>query len=541
MSLSRRAIRRLRELQARSANDPTRRDFLRAAGCAALTTTSIISTVWDLRIINAAAADQIKVSANAAADPFKALVCIFLYGGNDANNLIVPTDGRYYNYASIRGNLALPLTAQLPGQNPIRPITVKNTPGQSYGLHPACLGSRNDSSGNPQISGLCQLFAENKLALLANVGTLIKPMTKAEWQNGSKPRPYQLFSHADQQVQWQTSVSDRPTRTGWGGRCADLLYSLNGNNTVSMSMSLSGANIFEVGNVVNQLSVSTNGAVALSNVSASQKAAMQDILNMQYGNLYESTFATITNRAINSADAINAAIAATRDSGSPSPAPWTWNMPFLNNNLGNQLKMIARLIQARAALGHTRQIYFASVGGYDLHSGQIVTGDPTTGAHANLFLELSEGMFSFQRAMEQLGLADQVVTFTMSDFGRTLPTNGQGSDHGWGNHQLVMGGSGGTDGIVKGGNLFGTFPIIANNSSDDLGTGRWIPTTSVDQYSATLAKWFGVSDGLMPTVFPNIGNFATSDLGFINTAAAATAVPASAGSTRRAPTRTPTR
>jgi uncharacterized protein (DUF1501 family) len=216
-------------------------------------------------------------------------------------------------------------------------------------------------------------------------------------------------------------------------------------------------------------------------------------------------------------------------------------MPFLSNGLGNQLKMIARLIQARTALGHTRQIYFASVGGYDLHGGQTTTGDPTTGSHANLISELSEGMFSFQRAMEQLGLADQVITFTMSDFGRTLPTNGQGSDHGWGNHQLVMGGSGGTNGVVKGGNMFGTFPIIATNSTDDLGTGRWIPTTAVDQYSATLARWFGVSDSLMPTVFPNIGNFATSDLGFINNAAAAAAVPASATPARRAPTRTPTR
>jgi uncharacterized protein (DUF1501 family) len=306
---------------------------------------------------------------------------------------------------------------------------------------------------------------------------------------------------------------------------------MNGSANVSMTISLSGSNTFEVGNVVNQFNVSPGGAVSLTNITDARKQAIIDILNMGHPNLYEDAFATITHRAIDNADIINAAIG-------PTSAANYFVMPFLNNNLGNQLRMIARLIAARATLGHQRQIFFASVGGYDLHASQN-NGTPTLGAHANLFTELSEGMYSFQRALEQLSVADNVVTFTMSDFGRTFPTNGSGSDHGWGNHQLIMGGSGNADtlnpGLVQGQRVYGTFPSLQVNGPDDTSTGRWIPTTAVDQYSATLARWFGVTETDLPMIFPNINRFPTSDLGFLNPAVTTAAVRPIAVQRRAAP------
>jgi len=496
--------------------DPTRRDFMRAAGCAALTTTSIVSTIWDLRMVNAATLDKMSLRTP---PPYKALVCVFMFGGNDSNNLIVPTDSRFSSYQTIRGPLALPQASLLS-------LNALNTGGATYGIHPSFEGTRNDVNGVPQTTGVRRLFNEGKAAVVTNVGTLAFPnTTRANYS--SMPKPIQLFSHSDQQLQWQTSIPDKPTRTGWGGRCGDLLYSMNkkpiaaNDATVSMALSLAGANTFEVGNVVNAFNVGTGGAVSLTNLSATQKVALQDILNMsiQHPNLQESTFATITDRAIDGADLINTAITA-------SAASNYWQMPFQNTGLGNQLKMIARLIQARnysdvnlGAMNSVRQIFFASIGGYDLHSAQVNTADTTKGNHANLFAELSEAIYSFQRAMEQLGLADDVVLFTMSDFSRTLQPNGDGTDHAWGSHHLVVGGSGGGTGAVNGQNFYGTFPTLQLAGPDDVpqsNTGRWIPTTAVDQYSATLAKWFGVTNGDMATVFPNINRFATADLGFLN-------------------------
>jgi len=507
---------RSRRYQRNNPDDPSRRDFMRAVGCAALTTTSIVSTVWDLRMVNAAVLDKMSLKTP---PPYKALVCIFMFGGNDANNLIVPTDSRFADYTSIRGVVGLPAGAALS-------LDALNTGTNTYGIHPSCQGTRNDVNGVAQTTGLRRLFNEGKAAVVTNVGTLAFPMNRATYLNGTVPKPIQLFSHSDQQLQWQTSVPDKPSRTGWGGRCADLLYSMNrqpialNDATVSMALSLAGANTFEVGNVVNGFNVNTTGAVALTNLSATQKTALQDILNMsiQHPNLQESTFASITDRAIDGADLINTAIGAT------SAANY-WQMPFQNTGLGNQLKMIARLIQARnysdASLGSmnsVRQIFFCSIGGYDLHSQQVNLANTTSGNHANLLTELSEGIYSFQKAMEQLGLADNVVSFTMSDFSRAMQPNGDGTDHAWGSHHLVVGGSGGGTGCVKGQNFYGTFPTLQLGGPDDSinNTGRWIPSTSVDQYSATLARWFGVTNGDIPTVFPNVNRFATSDLGFMN-------------------------
>jgi uncharacterized protein (DUF1501 family) len=499
-------------------DDPSRRDFFRAAACAALSTSSLVSTVWDLRMVNAAVAD--KLGPRAGVPGYKAMVCIFLGGGNDANNMVIPTDARYSDYAAVRNpasDIGIPLANVL--QLNQTPNDQSPTPlAGGYGLHPS-------------MTGLQTLYNQGKLAIVANVGTLVWPTTKATYS--STPKPPQLLSHNDQVFQWQTSVPDQPSRTGWGGRCADLLYSLNTNATVSMSITLAGLNTFEVGNVVNAFSVNANsGAATLNNLSAAQRQAFNDILIMSHPNRYENAFTTITDRAIDSAAVINAAIAI-------SASPSYWTTPFPTSNLGNQLRMIARLIQARnfvsqdpqapGAMNNARQVFFASIGGYDTHDTQVVSGNTTTGQHANLLTELSNAMFAFQKAMEQLGVEDNVVTFTMSDFSRTLKSTGLGSDHAWGSHTFVMGGAGADPathlplGNVDGGKVYGTFPSLVLAGPDSIPegnpAGRFIPTTAVDQYAATVARWFGVTETDLLTVFPNLNRFASSNLGFMNLSA----------------------
>ncbi|MGC3988854.1 MAG: DUF1501 domain-containing protein [Chthoniobacteraceae bacterium] len=457
----------------------SRRRFIRQAACAALGTTSIASTVWNLRALNAA------VAQSSTTSDYRALVCLFLYGGNDANNLLVPVDNTNYNsYAAARGILAIPQASLLP----ISPATA-SADGRQYGLHPSC----------PELQ---TLFGNGKLALLANVGTLVAPITRAQYFSGGAAVPPQLFSHADQQVEWQTSWPDSPQRTGWGGRMADLLVSMNGSASISMSISLAGTNTFQVGNQVFGYQVSTSGPVGLSGTTGTNNAlryqAIQNILNLPAQNLYEAEFAKITNRAIANYGTLNSLLV--------NQTALTTTFPT-SNPLADQLKMIARLIGLRDSIGVKRQIFFCSIGGFDTHSDQL-TGQ------SNLFAELSQALNAFYNATVELGVDSQVTTFTASDFGRTFPTNGtassSGSDHGWGSHHLVMGGA------VKGGDIYGTVPTLVVNGPDDTGLGRWIPTTSVDEYSATLGTWFGVQSGDLSTVLPNIGRFGHPNLGFMN-------------------------
>jgi uncharacterized protein (DUF1501 family) len=462
---------------------PNRRQFIRRCACAALGTTSMASTIWNLRAVRAATANNMTV----AAGDFKALVCLFLYGGNDANNLIIPRDNSDYNiYAAARQALAIPQSSLLS----ITPSTYSD--GRSFGLHPSCVDVPT-VAGQPNLPGLQSLFAQGKLALLSNVGTLVAPVTRAQYLSDTAALPPQLFSHNDQSVQWQTSVPDQPPRSGWGGRMADLLVSLNGSAQISMSISLAGTNTFQVGNTVFEYQMSPYGVTSLNGYSGNTKTAIDSLLNLPHQNLFEAEFAKITRRSLD-----NAALLSTALSG----VNLTTFFPA-NNYLADQLKMVAQMIAARNTLGMSRQIFFCSVGGYDTHGDQLA-------AHANLLTELNGALASFYQATADLGVADKVTTFTASDFGRTFPVNnGAGSDHGWGNHQLVLGGA------VKGGDLYGRMPALVVDGPDDTDEGRWIPTTSVDEYSATLAKWFGVSPTDLPTVFPNLSRFATPDLGFM--------------------------
>ena len=502
-------------MEKKSFSAVSRRDFIRQAACAAVGTAAMTAAIRDLRFMNAAVAQS-------NINDYKALVCIFLAGGNDSNNLIIPTlTSEYNNYAAIRTSvLAVP-------QSSILPISPANSDGHSYGLHPSC-------------SQLQNLFGQGRLAILFNTGTLAYPLTKAQYNSTPSHRPPQLFSHADQVTQWQTSIPDQPALTGWGGRCADLLNAVQPGVPVSLSVTLSGANTFEVGNAVSQYSVSTGGAISLQGVSGARLTALTNILGLPYSNMQAQAYAGVADHSINTGALLNSAISATVDPVT-TPASQFWTTPFpgsspfqvvnpintntkINSTLGPQLKMIARLIEAghRAApsgFGMKRQIFFCQVGGYDLHTGQTDVpngGSVLTGAHSNLFAELSQCMNAFQSAMDQIAtlhsdpsFAQRVTAFTCSDFGRTFPSNGQGSDHGWGNHHLIMGGA------VNGQRTYGTFPTLAVGGPDDTSTGRWIPTTACDQFFATLATWFGVDTSNLTTVFPNIGRFATPNLGFI--------------------------
>ena len=472
--------------------DLSRRKFLGAC-CASVGATGLLSTLGQLRLMGAVASpDNGPVAPPRAGAPqtdYKALVCLFLAGGNDANNLVIPTDNATYAaYAAGRGALALP-------QNAVLPITPRTDDGRTWGIHPAMTELRN-------------LFNSGQFAVLANVGTLAYPMTKAQYSNGSVPRPSQLFSHNDQQVEWQSSIADKPFVTGWGGRLADLTNAFNTNNRISMSITLNGQNSFQVGKNVDQYAVGTGGAIALTgsgtgtSVNGLRTAALNDALALQNGNLFETAFGGLTTGAIGSSALISSVITGT------SPFAPVFNA-VANTSLAQQLHMVARLVNAQQTLGLKRQIFFVRVGGFDLHDNQVTAGATTSGAHANLLRNISQSLNAFNNALTQIGAQNQVTTFTASDFGRTYNTNGDGSDHGWGSHHFLMGGA------VRGGDIYGRMPTFAIDGPDDTGRGRWIPTTSVDEYAGTLAKWFGVSATDLPVVLPNIGRFAKPDLGFM--------------------------
>ncbi len=480
-----------------SALDLSRRKFLGSC-CASVGTTGLLSALAQLRLIGAVAAPTSGPARAAAPQAdFKALVCLFLAGGNDANNLIIPTDTTTYGaYAKARGGLALP-------QASVLPIKPRTNDGSSWGLHPS-LGINPNGSIN---GGLKGMFDQGRLALLANVGALSYPLTKTEYTSRPDMRPLQLFSHNDQQVEWQSSIADKPFTTGWGGRLADLTNAFNANSRISMSITLNGQNSFQVGRNVAQYAVGTNGAIALSgsgtgtSVNGIRTAVLNDALAMQNANLFETAFAGLTSSAVQNSALLSGAVS--------GASPFASHFTGLNTNLSQQLHMIARLVNAQTTLGLKRQVFFARIGGWDLHDNQVTVGNSALGAHANLFRDVSQSVTAFYNALAAIGADNQVTTFTASDFGRTYNTNGDGSDHGWGSHHFIVGGA------VSGGEIYGRMPEFTVNGPNDTGLGRWIPSTSVDEYSATLAKWFGVSGTDLPVVLPNIGRFAKPDLGFM--------------------------
>jgi len=347
---------------------------------------------------------------------------------------------------------------------------------------------------------LQQLWNQGALAVTFNVGTLVAPTSKADDSAGRVPRPESLMSHQDQQNQWQTSLPDRPSRTGWGGRLADQLPSA----PLPPLVSVAGNVLFALGASSHPLAVPTAGGATFGlsgfNSSAGSRAlltAMTALRGLDLDNALIQSVAGETAAAFAASGMLSPVLSGT---GSTTDALFQ-SQPSV---LGDQLLQVARIIEARSVLGATRQIFFVAIGGFDTHNDQL-------NRQAPLLAEVSSSLSAFYAATVQLGVASQVTTFTLSDFGRTLaPASGGGSDHAWGNHHLVLGGA------VQGRQTYGTFPTLALGGPDDFtAQGRWLPTTSTDQYAATLARWFGVAPGDLAAVLPNLGRFASADLGFL--------------------------
>ncbi|MBL8179042.1 MAG: DUF1501 domain-containing protein [Bryobacterales bacterium] len=424
-------------------------------------------------MIGAAAVERLsKLHLMAAGDDYKALVCVFLFGGNDCNNTVVPMQSQAYaGYQAARGGLAL-------AQNTLLPVG-------NFGLH-------------PRLADLKTLYDQKKAAIVANVGMLVRPVTRDEYRQRSVALPNNLFSHSDQQMQWQCSVADGSAVNGWAGRAADSLASMNANKSYS-TVSLAGNTVFLMGKETKPALINPGAPPSLAGFSTApeQQArlrAYQEMLLSDQGYLLVQAGSQITAEGLRISSLLSSVLS--------SSAPLATAFPA--TGLGRQLEQIARLIRARNQFGVTRQVFFTSIGGWDTHINQISAQDA-------LFNQLGPALGAFYRATEELGIASQVTTFTESEFGRTLnPSSGAGSDHGWGSHHFVLGGA------VKGGEMYGRFPTVAINSPDDAsGRGVWVPTTSMDQYGATLATWFGVPRTALGSVMANIGNFPNADLGFL--------------------------
>jgi uncharacterized protein (DUF1501 family) len=408
---------------------------------------------------------------------YKALVCVFLFGGNDANNTLVQFDtAGYANYSSVRGPLAIP---------------------QSQLLQ---LSALPNFALNPNLPDIQTLFDSKNAAFVVNVGTLIEPTTKAQFQAGTD-LPTNLFSHPDQQLEWQNAAASGSTSTGWAGRIADTLNAgYNSGASVPMVTSVAGDTLFCNGSASTPVSVSPgnlSGAQCSEGTTecGAQEATAQALLSFDSGLTLVQADNSITSNAYSYAKTLSAAVQSVSPLKTVFPA---------GNALGAQLQQIAQIIQVRAALGVSRQIFFCGIGNFDTHADQLTLQNA-------LLASISPALAAFYAATVEMGVQSSVTTFTMSDFSRTFqPNSNTGSDHAWGSHHIVLGGA------VNGGQMYGTWPTLALNGPDDSGTnGRWVPTTGSVQYAATLASWFGVSAAQMPTIFPNIGSFAMANLGFV--------------------------
>ncbi|MBU1237231.1 MAG: DUF1501 domain-containing protein [Gammaproteobacteria bacterium] len=454
--------------------DIARRAFLKRGGALGI---AGVAAPWALNLA------AIGEAAAQSATDYKALVCVFLYGGNDHGNTLIPYDATHYSlYQSIRGSTLAIAQANLAG-TVLTPATALPD-GLQFALAPT-------------MTALKPLFDQGRLAVQLNVGTLIQPTTVAQYKAGSVPLPPKLFSHNDQQSIWQSSQPEGST-TGWGGRMGDLFLSGNTNAALTC-MSVTGNAVYLAGNQAIQYQVGTSGAISIRGInnslfgSSACSTELRNLITQSSTHFLENEYAAVTRRSIDTEALVTSAV---------ESAPTFVTTFNTSNSLAMQLQMVAKMIAARDTFGVSRQVFLVSMGGFDVH-------DRLSWTQPGLLTSVSDALRAFYDVTVELGIANSVTTFTASDFGRTLNSNGDGSDHGWGGHHFVVGGA------VNGGNFYGTAPAIAVDGPDDVGRGRLLPTTSVDQFAATLAYWFGVGDADMATIVPNIGNFTVRNLGFV--------------------------
>ena len=448
-----------------------RRDFLGTASCAAIGSTTLFSTLFNLQSLSAASAHASSFALGTGED-YRALVCIMLGGGNDGYNMLVPTSNSDYNiYANTRSNQALAKSSLLE-------LAPKNFNQKTLGLHPAM----------PEIK---TLFDQEKAALICNVGTLVQPTDKSGYLN-SNNLPFGLFSHADQDQQWQTSVPQTKSPTGWAGRLADLVETANNSSNISMNISLAGKNVFQLGDNASEYSIVSTGSgsrgiIGYKNQQSTfdriRTSAVNSLMEQQYQDLFKRTYAGVIEGSQNAHELFSSAVTNS-----------TINTTFENNELAQSLKMVARTIKVREELGLKRQTFFIRFDGWDHHDELLNNQNMMLGV-------LSRAMSSFQASLEEINVADCVTTFTISDFARTLTSNGNGTDHAWGSNVIVMGNQ------VKGKEIYGNYPSLALNTDIEIGGGVLIPSLSTDEYFAELAMWYGVSQAELNVIFPNLGNF----------------------------------
>lgn len=463
--------------------DISRRKFLGQASCAALGTTTLFSSLINLKAINAAAVAN---SSFALSNDYKALVCILLGGGNDSFNMLIPkSTPEWTEYSITRSNLAIP-------QNDILQIDPLNSGNLTLGVHPSM----------PEVQ---QLFNNGRLAFINNVGTLVEPTTKAQYQSGIHPLPLGLYSHSDQTQQWQTGRPHERSSIGWGGRVADLVQDMNTNENISMNISLSGTNIFQQSSNTIEFAIGPEGATGLLGYGPGtwlfdslRTQAVNTMLDAAYQDIYKKTYASTLKGSIDANIEFEEAI----NMQDPMITE------FSENELSQSLAMIAKVIQARQDLGFTRQIFFVHFGGWDHHDEVLLAQEDMLG-------DVSTALDEFNNAMNELQVENDVTTFSVSEFARTLTSNGNGTDHAWGGNVMVMGGA------VNGANLYGAYPSLALNNPLEVGGGVLIPTTSADEYFAELALWFGVENGELYDIFPNLSNFypigsVDPPIGFLN-------------------------
>jgi uncharacterized protein (DUF1501 family) len=474
----------------------SRRGFLKQLNCAAVGSSAILNTLLNLRLAN-------NVAAQGGPLDNKALVCLFLSGGCDSFNVLVPWEQTRYNTYSITrgafgsdGGLAL-------DRNALRQLSA---PANDFGLHTSCVNLQAMANGTDTGSPRGAFAGKQRLAFVSNVGTLIQPITKAQfnaWENGNNaalPVPKALFSHSDQIEQWQTAVPQGMSQlSGWAGRCSDILNSYYNTGGTSMSISLGGNNVFQVGNTTQQFVITPSGALSFegntggvtNNPLQFKNSALRSTLDQHYSNLLTESFSQLTKQS----DQAQLLFQTQFDSGSAQLGAAVDALFPANNYVATTLKAVVKTIKIRSLLGLRRQTFFVSYGGWD-HHGELLNTE------AGMLATLDTAIGAYQQALEMLGLQNDVITFTASDFGRTLRSNGRGTDHAWGSNAMVFGGK------VDGGKIFGTYPDLTLDGPDDVGRGgRCLPSTAADLYFAELLRWFGVSPGNMSYVLPNIANF----------------------------------